>query len=62
MRFLYVGGLMVVMVCAGGLVILRAIMDVVAKYNIELMDVMVLLWLRVEGCDSSMLRVGGCNG
>ncbi len=42
--------------------ILRAIMAVVAKYNIELMDVMVLLWLRVDGCDSSLLRVGGCNG
>ena len=39
---------------------LRAIMAVIAKYNIELMDVMVLLWLRDDGCDSSMLRVGGC--
>jgi hypothetical protein len=43
-------------------VILRAIMAVVAKYNIELMDVMVLLWLRVVGgCDIPMLRVCGYN-
>jgi hypothetical protein len=54
MRFLYVGGLVTVLFRRAG--DFQDNSAVVAKYNIKLID------MRVDGCDSSMLGVGGCNG